>query len=467
MPKTSFRSGLKTYFIMKKNKSIFHIALISIFLISAVSCADDILNIEPEEYISDRFSITDEKSAEAALAGLYNKLQHGNYYGGAGFQGNVFLSGGDAVWTGTWDYLNHFVTHSVLADNLSIYRAWVAIYATINQANHIITKVPEVEEAGFTEAERNTILGETLFIRSLAYFDLARTWGNIPIVLRPTESVDDFDGVKQSNQAQVYQQVLDDLGNAINLLPDAVRRTRVSKAAAQALKARVHLYNEDWEEAENYASLIIDNNNYELIDWQTFLSEVETPESILELAFTPTDPSVHYSNWTNPAGRAQWAPAKSLVDLLQNPEVAGTRQAKVRDDSAPGKANYFVQQLWWRPAGNNPSYILRLAEQYLIRAEARARKENSDIAGALADLDAVRNRSQLPPSTKSSVAEVLHEIENERRLEFAFEPHRWYDLVRTKRADQVLGVTDARKWIFPIPFNDVQTDEDLVQNPGY
>jgi starch-binding outer membrane protein, SusD/RagB family len=154
--------------------------------------------------------------------------------------------------------------------------------------------------------------------------------------------------------------------------------------------------------------------------------------------------------------------------LLQNPEVAGTRQAKVRDDSAPGKANYFVQQLWWRPAGNNPTYILRLAEQYLIRAEARARKENPDISGALADLDAVRNRSQLPPiSTKSSVAEVLLEIENERRLEFAFEPHRWYDLVRTKRADQVLGVTDARKWIFPIPFNDVQTDEDLVQNPGY
>jgi starch-binding outer membrane protein, SusD/RagB family len=452
---------------MKRFKKISHIATISIFLALAVSCADDILDTEPVEYISDRFSITDEKSAEAALAGLYNKLQDGNYYGGAGFQGNVFLSGGDAVWTGTWDYLNHFVTHSVLADNLSIYRAWVAIYATINQANHIISKVPEVTDAGFSPSERNTILGEALFIRSLAYFDLARTWGNIPIVLQPTNSVNDFDGVKQSNQTQVYQQVLSDLGKAIDLLPDALRRSRVSKAAAQALKARVHLYNEEWEKAEEYASLIISNSNYKLIDWQTFLGGLETPESIFELAFTTSDPSVHYSNWTNPAGRAQWAPAKTLVDLLKNPEVAGSRQAKVRDDSAPGKANYFVQQLWWRPAGNNPTYILRLSEQYLIRAEARVRKVSPDVSGALADLDAVRNRSQLPPSTKSSVVEVLDEIENERRLEFAFEPHRWYDLVRTGRAAEVLGVTDQRKWIFPIPFNDVQTDKDLVQNPGY
>jgi len=439
--------------------------LTALFL--ATSCLNDILDIEPVRYISDNASITDENSAEAALFGLYNKLQHGNYYGGAGFQGNIFLAGGDGVWTGTWDYLNHFVTHTYLSDNLSLYNSWLPIYSTVNQANHIIDKVSGVVDPGFTEAERNTILGEALFVRALAYFDLARTWGNVPVVLKPTTSVNDFSGVKQSTQPQVFQKVLTDLDQAEGLLPDILNRNRATRRTAQALKARVHLYNKEWAKAEQNATRLISHNDYELIDWPSFLKGTGTKESVFELAFNTADVSSHYSNWTNPAGRAQWAPGKVLYGLLSSPATGGTRKNLITNGSTAARVDYYIQQLWWRPAGDNPTYILRIAEQYLIRAEARVKKSDPDLTGALADLNAVRNRSELPAIVSATASEILLAIENERRLEFAYEPHRWFDLVRTGRAGAVLGVTDHNKWIFPIPFNDIQSDPDLIQNPGY
>lgn len=436
-------------------------------LLPLTSCLDGILDTQPERYISDSASITDEKSAEAALSGLYNKLQNTNYYGGAGFQGNIFLAGGDGVWTGTWDYLNHFVTHTYLSDNLSLYNSWLPVYSTINQANHIIARVPEISDPGFTAGERNMILGEALFVRALAYFDLARTWGNVPVVVKPTTSVNDFNGIKQSKQTEVYQHVLGDLDRAVELLPSTLNRNRATRRTAQALKARVHLYNKEWEKAEQNASLLVGHNDYELIDWSVFLKGTGTKESIFELAFSTSDPSVYYSNWTNPAGRAQWAPSRALFELLNSPVTGGTRKNLVVNGSTAARVDYYIQQLWWRPAGDNPSYILRIAEQYLIRAEARVKKPVPDLAGALSDLNAVRKRSGLPDFISSSGPEILLAIENERRVEFAFEPHRWFDLVRTGRAGVVLGVHDPDKWIFPIPYNDIKADPDLVQNPGY
>ena len=436
-------------------------------VITASSCINSILDTEPEQFISDSSSITDEKSAEAALHGLYNKLQHVNYYGGAGFQGNIFLAGGDGIWTGTWDYLNHFVTHSYLSDNLSLYNSWLPISSTVNQANHIIAKIPGIKDPGFTETERNTIQGEAYFVRALAYFDLARTWGNIPVVLKPTTSVNDFSGVKQSSQSQVYSQVLSDLARSEELLPNTLNRNRATRRTAQALKARVHLYNKEWDKAEQYATLLINHTDYGLVDWPAFLKGAGTRESVFELTFTTADVSAHYSNWTNPAGRAQWAPGRTLFELLTSSVTGGSRKNLVTNGSNATRVDYYVQQLWWRPAGDNPTYILRIAEQYLIRAEARVKKAGPDLSGAVADLNAVRNRSELPGLALSKADDILLAIENERRVEFAFEPHRWFDLVRTGRAGVVLGVTDSNKWIFPIPYNDIKADPDLVQNRGY
>jgi hypothetical protein len=117
---------------------------------------------------------------------------------------------------------------------------------------------------------------------------------------------------------------------------------------------------------------------------------------------------------------------------------------------------------------DDPAYIIRLAEIYLIRAEARAHLPGKE-AEALADLNAVRARADLGNLTLTAADDILLAIEAERGIELAFEAHRWFDLVRTRRADDVLGITDERKWLFPIPFVEINADPDLAndQNPGY
>ncbi|MCH5685321.1 RagB/SusD family nutrient uptake outer membrane protein [Niabella sp. W65] len=123
--------------------------------------------------------------------------------------------------------------------------------------------------------------------------------------------------------------------------------------------------------------------------------------------------------------------------------------------------------LYYRTNGTDPAYIIRLAELYLIRAEARASLPVPDISGSREDLNKVRNRAGLASLSINTAAELLTAIENENRYEFAFENHRWYDLVRTGRAQAVLGITDANKLLLPIPYAQILVDGSLTQNPGY
>jgi hypothetical protein len=109
--------------------------------------------------------------------------------------------------------------------------------------------------------------------------------------------------------------------------------------------------------------------------------------------------------------------------------------------------------------------VIRLAEMYLIRAEAKA--QLNDYTGALEDLNVIRSRAGVPDFSSLSKVDILKAIEDENSIEFAFEAHRWFDLVRTRRAGEVLGITNQNYWLFPIPLSDVLSDPDVTQNPGY
>ena len=102
---------------------------------------------------------------------------------------------------------------------------------------------------------------------------------------------------------------------------------------------------------------------------------------------------------------------------------------------------------------------------YLIRAEARA--QLGDLGGALDDVNAIRARADVEALDSDDQTEILLAIERERAVEFAFEAHRWFDLTRTERVGEVLGLTDRNYWVFPIPYSDVLSDPDVEQNPGY
>src|SRR5690606_24953250 len=146
------------------------------------------------------------------------------------------------------------------ADNNFLAPMWAQIYRVVNTTNHLIAKVPLIQDRNLTEAERSQILGEAYFIRGLAYFDLGRAWGGVPLVLSPTGTKNDGAAIGRATLAQTYAQVLSDLDEAENLLSAVTVRTRASKEAAKALKARLHLYLEEWEHAEQLATEVIERD---------------------------------------------------------------------------------------------------------------------------------------------------------------------------------------------------------------
>ena len=445
---------------MKKFKTLFFILLTTHFILSC----DDVLETEPQQNISDEGVIVDKKSAEAALLGVYDALQ--------GYATSVIIG------------------HDLAADNVVNYNnqnnlvpdltpssgggGFASIYRAINQANFVIHNVPLVVDIFFTEADRNKVLGEAYFLRALAYFDLGKTYGGVQIVLKPATSADAHSGVKRSTLEETYAQVLSDLDQSETLLTTTVNRNRANLFTVFALKSKLYLYTEEWLKAEEYASKLIASTNFRLVKpYSLFFTGRNTEESILELAYSTSDPSSFYTNWLSPAdgGRHDYVPAREFVPLLLNANIGGSRKSLIKQ-TAEGSWD-LIQ--YGKQDGSSALFLFRIAEQYLIRAEARIKKSSPDNAGAVSDLNSVRSRADVPlivfdPSLTSE--QLLQAVIDERRVELPFEGHRFRDIIRTNKAAEIFGahnenLKDPRRWIFPIPLTATQTDVDLEQNPGY
>jgi len=452
---------------MKKIKSILYIIPV-IALVSLASCKK-FLDVQPKNNVSDEVTIVDKASAETAVRGVYNAFTLSGYYGND-FQMIGYLGGDNTAFFGTVVYQSHFGQHNVRADNGTIQTAWGAIYKGIDRANHVIAKVPNVTDPKLTAALKNQYLGEAYFLRALAYFDLVRVWGGVQIFTTP--NIEDKQGVPRSDTTAVFAQVLSDLIQAEALIPSslATNRVRATQKTVWALRARYHLYRGEWADAEFYSSkLISDVATYSLVapynSW--FANGVtNTRESIFELAYATTSLSAHRGNWqpTQNGGTRSWGPNAAFIALVTNPATGGTRNTLIATTTTTPIVTYG--NLYYRNPATDPAYVLRIAEQYLIRAEARA-QIGTDLTGAAADLNAVRTRAGLAATGAATKPDLLLAIEDERRLEFAFEPHRWFDLVRTGRADDIFPGIDPNKYILPIPVTELQTDPALKQNPGY
>jgi len=445
---------------MKSLKYIFSIGLITV-----LSACEKFLDVKPLESISDTQTIFDKASAETAIRGVYSALSNGSYYGTT-FQSIGYLSGDNIQWTGSQSQVQEFINHRVNADNSTIAGAWTAIYRTINRANNIIAKVPTVTDPQLTEALKNQIVGEAHFIRALAYFDLARTWGGVPLITKPTAAPTENRGIKRSSQTETYAQVLKDLETAEPLLPATTDRYRATRKTVWALRSRYHLYLKEWAKAEEYASKVITDSNYRLLKPYNsfFANDVRgTQESVFEIFYSANETNSHRGQWQpqSNGGTRQWAPNDVFVALANDPLVGGNRSTLVAKDNQ----NRWYGNLYYRTPAADPTYVIRIAELYLIRAEALA--QQNKLTETAADLNAIRDRAGLQATTATTKDELLLAIENERRIEFALEPHRWFDLVRTGRAAAVLNVTDPNRLLLPIPAGELLTDKALEQNPGY
>ncbi|TGD82781.1 RagB/SusD family nutrient uptake outer membrane protein [Hymenobacter wooponensis] len=440
-------------------------AQLSTAVLSLTGC-QDLLDPTPVQQLPDDKAITDAGSARSATIGVYDRVQ-------AYYQLNWpvlgFLPGENVRFNGTLNQFLQIDQNQLSADNVLITEAWTQMYQAVNGANNVLAGVPGVNDPLLTTAEKNQLQGEAYFLRALVYFDLARGWGGVPLVLTPTRTKENGQGIGRSTQAQTYDQVLADLTQAEALLPDGATRNRAVQTTARALRARLHLYRQQWTEAEAYATQVIASSNYSLVTPYRTISTAPflSRESIFELTFSNSDANSMWNNWFPSAlgGQFNFQPVPAAIALLNDPAVGGSRSALLATTTIAGSPVTYGNLYSRSAQRDDPSYVLRLAEQYLIRAEARAKQ--GKLTAALADLNAVRSRAGVPTSTAATAEQLLLAIENERRVEFAFEADRWFDLVRTGRAGAVLGVTDQRRWLFPLPFNDLVADPSLTQNPGY
>jgi hypothetical protein len=374
-------------------------------------------------------------------------------------------------------------------------------WAGINNTNIVIEGILEVPG---DEAVKQRSLGEAHFLRALMYFDLARVYGYEPgkevngwnkaVILRttPTLGFSDADFKARSTNREVYDQIISDLQTAINLLPTAAIGNanvfRANKGAAQALLARVYLYDSKFAEAEAMATQamatfgltdagagLLSPTNYV----QAF-STAPNPESLFEIEIRSVDWStVDGVNNSVCSLSANVFPSAQFIvtatnELLAAYEPGDIRRSTWTETTRSGASGpVFRSNKWLGHKGDflQNLAIIRGAELYLIRAEARFRTGNA--AGSRADLNALRSRRGLPAVDAGLAGDALfNQIMKERRLEFALEGHRWFDLKRN-------GLTISKSSRFePVPYSDyrllapipnaeLQLNDQLEQNPGY
>ena len=388
------------------------------------------------------------------------------------------ISGGPISFLATWpaDNLIHppdatssdyaeVDNNAILPENGAVSGIWASLYEGINNANNVIVKVPGMPD--MSDTEKNEALGELYFIRALNHFFLMNFFGAIPVKTDPTVGVNALDAGRDPVE-DVYGQIIEDLTFAEqNLQASTQVKTRASKFAATALLARVYLYKADYDMAYAKADEVIAGGGYILPDdFNDVFAADGSEETIFEIDFTEVDRNriAEYNFPKSLNGRREVAPSEDIINAYLPDDER--KNVTIAYDGAYAYANKYNDL----SKGADNVIVLRLAEMYLIRAEAEAHKTGGSISSVLDDINVIRSRANLPPATGNTMNDLLLVIENERKLEFAFEGQRWFDLVRTGRATVLLPtVTNINKTLFPIPLSELQTNNspDMIQNPGY
>lgn len=501
---------------MKITKA-YYIAIIAMG-IAMFSCKRSFIEIAPKgQFLSDNY-YADKDQAFAAVVATYDVMRKNS----GGFENMLALmnAGSDDHFAGgggptDGNQLQVFSNYT-LTPNSMAGSYWNDYYQGIFRANVLLSKLAGVP---MDDALRSRFAAEGKALRGFYYFNLVRMFKNVPLLLEPLTATNIYE-VTQAKPEEVYAQIEKDLNEAMAVLPStlpAQELGRFTKGAAKALLGKVYLYQKkNTEAAAQFAEINgtpgqTSSYGYKLLNnfadlW--IASNKFNSESILEEAHTNLG-RTGWGNWGSssdegntfaqmvgprsyqkktasapdiyPAGWSFSVITQDLYNFLQgdprfNATVfdAAALKAAGHIDYTAGYQNtgYFLRKFLPRATdvttlgGNTElnfqqdTYIIRLADTYLMEAEALG----ATGARAQALLDAVRARVGLP-----SVPVSLQTIKNERRRELAGEGHRWFDLVRWGDAPTVLGprgFVAGKNEIFPIPSRELQGTK-LVQNPGY
>lgn len=429
--------------------------------VALLAACDSPLDTSPTDSIDAETALSTARGVELALTGAYRSTQSGSLFG------NVEMTYPDLYadnldYTGTFDTDREVALRQLNSDNTQILDTWEEAYDGINRVNGLLEAIPNVSE--LSSSQQTTYRGEALFIRALLYSVLARYHGDVPLVLTASRGVSSESLVTRTPVAEVREQIIADLAEAATLLPATLVQGRATQYAANALAARVNLDAGNYTEARDLATSVIDGPFDLVDDYQTIWTTKNSDEAIFELQFRVGNTN-SLAYWYFPqtlGGRLGYAPTAEYYSAFSPGDERRDATIKVTEDGQRYAAKYF------RVAAEDDNVVvLRLAEMYLIRAEANAQL-GAPAATVRADINMVRNRAGVAdlPDTVVSEEDLLMAILDERRLEFGYEGQRFFDLRRLGMAQSVLGL-NAERLLWPIPQAEREVNPSLTQNPGY
>lgn len=456
---------------MKKNNLY---TILSIFALLFSSCKD-FLDLQPIDSPTETNFYVDEKGLQGGLIACYDAFQQSGMYGA-----NMCTIGevrGDNVTDnnpgGNAGVTYQIETFSEKPDNTVVQATWLATYNAIYRCNIILQKAPLIT---MDEARKTQITGQALFLRSLAYFNLVRIWGKVPLVLVP-QSSDEARKNKRNEIADIYKQIETDLSTAVSLLPATwadADRGKATNYAASALLAKVYIYQKKYSQAaailQPVVAAIYAGKNLAVVpQTTTFPNGLKTSKDII---FSIQYLSGGIGESVNQNNRYRNQDNGNMIVLPQTVfETGDNRKALVAptgNGARPGKFN--------GPQVNNETSmdmpILRCAEVLLMYAEALNESASFPNSEAIAAINAVRKNagiSELNSTGISTKTDLAAAILKERRLELALECDRWFDIVRTGQMNTIFPLVQAYRQFYPIPQSEIDNMNDKTdwQNTGY
>jgi hypothetical protein len=464
---------------MKNLKSFMPIRLqLIVGLLILFSGCDSFLDVDLPSSQLNTSSVFEEKAtANAAMTDIYSKIRDSGLLNGGGTGMSIALGtyGDELNYYGTsLAALQNFYTNSVLPRNGTVKEWWSSSYNIIYAANTVYEGVNASTK--LSQVDKDQLMGEALFVRSLVHFNLVNLFGDIPYIT--TTDYQQNQVAHKLATAEAYNHVIADLEAAKLLLPIDYfggLRIRPNKLVASAFLARVYLYNGSNAEAANEASAVInDNATYSLVtDFDTiFLKESASTiwQLVPETAGGNTQEGANLIFNSAPPSFAALTPG--LVNAFESGDLRKVHWIRaITDGSSTWYHSFKYKQQSFTGTTEEYSIVLRLPEMYLIRAEARAKQ--GDLINAKDDLNTIRHLAGLGDTSAVTQQELLMAILNERRVEFFTENgQRFFDLKRAGELNSVLTVVkpgwSSNEALFPLPENELLLNPNMLpQNPGY
>ncbi|HEX2780385.1 MAG TPA: RagB/SusD family nutrient uptake outer membrane protein [Gemmatimonadaceae bacterium] len=471
-----------------------------------IASCDNFLDPKPNDVLAPENFYKSSSDAVAAVNGVYEATKW-NHFLSFWYMTDV---ASDDIWASpNFGSDGHrFDEYTFNASEGTLAGPWGGSYSAINRANAVIDHVPGITMDATLKAR---VLGEARYLRALAYFELVRFYGDVPLIEHEVKSLSGLN-VSRTPQPQVYALIISDLQAAIPALPASYSGDdlgRVTSGAARTLLGKVYLNQKSYTAASTTLAPLITSGRYQLnAVWKdnfTIGKELTNPESIWEINYDGVaDPgagsvmNLFSLPSAYPGGDAYglMGVTQSLVNLYPAGDQRGnhgTFMLRPYTDKLNRTVNWSVpngaafdkyldenstQNMTARAwaAQSNNWIISRFADVLLMYAEAVNEGGTPGTMSAVTALDSVRHRAGLPSVGVTAQAALRDSIRTERRREFVFEGNRWFDLqrwgtldaaIRAKQAERGYAVIGVPSIYYPIPQSELDINPNLTQNPGW